>query len=50
MVANFITEKSLREKLQECYNDVKDYLDDGKITNSTGANNVTVSTDTIKTW
>ncbi|QNU67278.1 hypothetical protein EHE19_001660 [Ruminiclostridium herbifermentans] len=30
----FITEETLKEKLQEWYNDVKDYLDDGKINNS----------------
>jgi hypothetical protein len=31
----FITEKSLREKLQEWFNLAKDYLDDGTINKST---------------
>ena len=31
----FITEESIKEKLHEWFNDVKDFLDDGKINNST---------------
>ena len=31
----FVSEDSLKEKLQDWFNDVKDYLDDGKINGST---------------